>query len=270
MCGLSLRFKKKTSAIIQLSQQQLTNHWQDINNPMEFLSPSTPCKLAKNKLATSRNNYASHNTPVKSSATSLSSSSSSLIATNYQTPDRSISCSTSKKSKTRHLDSPLASDRFIPNRNKIDFDFCHHSLLFDVGKKENEDDNGNSKTATDLKTIHQNKFKEEVLQLTNKTPGKRMLPCFESSPVEEYSDVKVVIRLSFTSIITIITSSHFKHSAEGIHSKKNTKQIHKKHSKCSFKDSRCTWWDSFHSFTHSSFSFSSFSSSSFGWLSFVV
>ena len=186
---------------------------------MEFLSPLTPCKSIKNKLNNHLNPSSSsflYNTPTKISSssstsayilntperTSLQTNNTNTLNNNSNTLNSSSNNSNSKRKKfdSSHSNSSnLNIDRFIPNRNKIDFSYCNSNLLFDVGKKENTEES----KVIDTKTLNQKKFKEEIFQLTNQTPGKRMLNCFESSITQDvdssfYSsnDLLKVIKLS--------------------------------------------------------------------------
>lgn len=122
---------------------------------MEFLSPSTPCKSISKKNATSGLRVADSNcrTPFQKSPRRSD--------TNYQTVAMS-----SQQSSTSY------SDRFIPDRNSIDFDYCNHSL-FSVGVDDEEEQ--------DKLDPPSNKLRCEVLQATNQTPGKRMISCFDNS-----------------------------------------------------------------------------------------
>jgi hypothetical protein len=138
---------------------------------MEFLAPTTPSKI-----------YPPHTK--------------SLIAPlgiRYATPDKTILSPSSSRTMNTEPNSSLKksntkSDRFIPNRNKMDFSYCNYNLLCHVGRgsDDNEDEDGNR--AQESKSPNK-KLKSEVFQLANHTPGKRMLSCFDSSVEEPDSPV---------------------------------------------------------------------------------
>jgi hypothetical protein len=157
---------------------------------MEFLAPTSPLKLSKSL------------TTMTPSVTPINVSSS-FSSNNYSTPEKRNNNS-NKLSNSNHKDSnkksSQKSDRFIPNRNKMDFSFCHYNLFCDVGKKENEDEansNSNKKQKSDEQILSgQNRLKEEVFQLANHTPGKRMLSCFDQCDEEPITPVvKVLIAI---------------------------------------------------------------------------
>jgi hypothetical protein len=121
---------------------------------MEFLSPSTPCKSSK-----------------KSGTSGLRVCDSNCRTPFTKSPRRSdTNCQTAAMSSLQY--STSYSDRFIPDRNAIDFDYCNHSLV-SIGTGDEEEPDK-------LDSPH-NKLRMEVLQATNQTPGKRMISCFDNS-----------------------------------------------------------------------------------------
>jgi hypothetical protein len=144
---------------------------------MEFLAPTTPSKK-------------------------YSPQTKSLIAplgTRYSTPDKAIlSPSTSRSINSEPRSSSKSntkSDRFIPNRNKMDFSYCNYNLLCDAGRAEDDDEEEGHK-AQDPKSFSNKKMKAEVFQLANHTPGKRMLSCFDANATDELDSPIMKVRHS--------------------------------------------------------------------------
>ena len=80
-----------------------------------------------------------------------------------------------------------SNDRFIPNRSRIDFDYCNNALIV-VGNEENTNVQAPQTPQTD-------KRRSDVLQAANQTPGKRLIDCFDrktptkpavSSPIDQF------------------------------------------------------------------------------------
>lgn len=133
------------------------------NYSMELLSPSTPCTKKLSKKTSSL-------TPIKGQ-TSFSFTQCSTPNPTILSPSKRNTCDNKYSNK-----STPKSDRFIPNRSKMDFSYCNYNLLYDVGMKENEEDTKSSQPQGQTT----NKLKEDLFQLANYTPGKRMLSCFDA------------------------------------------------------------------------------------------
>jgi hypothetical protein len=162
LCGGSLAFGDRNYC-----------DFHNFHQKMEFLTPSTPIKLPKT--LTSINPCG---TPLK-------------LSSNYSTPEKGSNKSnklTNSNQKSSSQKSSQKSDRFIPNRNNMDFSYCNYNLLCDVGKKENEDEGASNKR----QRSSEDRLKEEVFQLANHTPGKRMLSCFDHFDEEPVTPVMKV------------------------------------------------------------------------------
>ena len=131
-CSQPLEFSDN---LISLSSQFLPHP------KMEFLSPTTPLKLSKSF-------------PTSSSLTpsvkplNLSSTFSSIHhqcvtpekqTTSHQNIIKQFTNSNEKNSSQKQK-LLKKSDRFIPNRKRMDFSYCNYNLFCDVGKSENEDE----------------------------------------------------------------------------------------------------------------------------------
>lgn len=90
----------------------------------------------------------------------------------HESPRSHASHESEKLSLTR-------TDRFIPNRNKIDFDYCNHSLLENFNRSSHKESSEDTITM-DPKVLNTQKLKEEYHYITNHTPGKRLVDCFEN------------------------------------------------------------------------------------------
>jgi hypothetical protein len=130
---------------------------------MELLScATTPRKSVRPKSSTPGLRQASNN--YSSPVMKLEKPPSSNVKIMTPTTTISSSCKT-------------GSDRFIPNRNNIDFDYCNHTLLSSdmcAGKEDLKDE-----TTQDTTRAVNQKIVNEFLNITNQTPGKRLVDCFE-------------------------------------------------------------------------------------------
>ena len=125
---------------------------------MEFLSPSTPCKAIHKKSGTPGLRVADSNC-------------SSQFPKSPRATDSTIRTPSTPTNK-----SSLYSDRFIPDRNAIDFDYCYHSLCSSGDSFDQADD-----VRPEALHAGQIKLKCDVLQAASQTPGKRMISCFDHS-----------------------------------------------------------------------------------------
>eukprot|EP00603_Paraphysomonas_imperforata_P000635 CAMPEP_0114427084 /NCGR_PEP_ID=MMETSP0103-20121206/8152_1 /TAXON_ID=37642 ORGANISM="Paraphysomonas imperforata, Strain PA2" /NCGR_SAMPLE_ID=MMETSP0103 /ASSEMBLY_ACC=CAM_ASM_000201 /LENGTH=557 /DNA_ID=CAMNT_0001596107 /DNA_START=50 /DNA_END=1723 /DNA_ORIENTATION=+ len=137
---------------------------------MNFLAQSTPL------------------TPKKKRSSGLHASDSSLTPTADLALDRTTiqespttpTKASSKKASLSRTPPSTQSDRFIPNRNNIDFDLCHNRLLCHVGD-ENDDVASPSNSpstphrSSQVVTEGDNIFHSEVLKSLEQSPSKRLM-----------------------------------------------------------------------------------------------
>lgn len=76
-------------------------------------------------------------------------------------------------------------DRYVPDRNNIDYDFCNHYL-----NQTPQDENADAATLTP----GQRKLNREIKQLGMKKSGKRLIDCFESRRESIDESVESIIR----------------------------------------------------------------------------
>lgn len=138
---------------------------------MNFLSQSTPL------------------TPKKKRSSGLHASDTSLTHSADVSIDRTanhdahITPTKSPSKKASRTPPSTQSDRFIPNRNNIDFDLCHNRLLCNAGVDENECDmisppSSSPSTphrSSQVTTEGDNRFHSEVLKSLEQSPSKRLM-----------------------------------------------------------------------------------------------
>lgn len=172
---------------------------------MEFLTPTTPLKLSKSFPTSSSLTPSVKPLNLSSTFTSIHNQ---CVTPEKQTSHQNIKQCTNSNQKNSSQKLLKKSDRFIPNRNRMDFSYCNYNLFCDVGKTENEDEdclmtNSNKKQKSNEKLMSsQNRLKEEVFQLANHTPGKRMLSCFDQCDEEPITPV-VKVFIHFPSSLTL-------------------------------------------------------------------
>lgn len=146
---------------------------------MDFLTPLTPSKKYN------KTSSLTISTPIKGQVSTCLTPCRTPITTSILSPTKNVN---TDMIKSCHKSTPK-SDRFIPNRSKMDFSFCNYTLFSDVGKKENEEESKNSESKNQSSN---SRLKEDLFQLANHTPGKRMLSCFDTSEEEPVTPVAKV------------------------------------------------------------------------------
>ena len=159
---------------------------------MNFLTQSTPLTPNKKRSSgLSLSHSLSHSlTPPRSStshpadqsayqdplfASSLSSTLSPSTPT--RTPKKSSSSSSTSSPSTSTSTPSSQSDRFIPNRNNIDFDFCHNRLFCHIGNEVDENDSGSFANSPTKKSTSETDelFNNEVIRGLQQSPSQRMM-----------------------------------------------------------------------------------------------
>ena len=92
-----------------------------------------------------------------------------------------------KSSNFTYSPSTNNADRFISNRSAIDFEYCFRRLVQDENLPLNAPiADTNNKTEAQSPYIH--KYNSEISLLSNATPGKRLINCFDSAPSQPPSN----------------------------------------------------------------------------------